>query len=127
RLVAGAVIGVRQIAGAAAIVSSFTSAIALIGLHHVREIDPRAVVVHFSAVALACCIASLFLFPTSHPITLDARTLALCLGVGISATIGQLFLTIAFAIGPPARVWVIGLSQVGFTMLFEMIVTHRSF
>jgi drug/metabolite transporter (DMT)-like permease len=125
--VAGAVIGSGQIAVAAAIVSSFTSAIALIGLHHVREIDPRAVVVHFSAVALACCIASLFLFPTSHPISLDARTLALLLGVGISATIGQLFLTIAFAIGPPARVSVVGLSQVGFTMLFELIVTHRSF
>ena len=125
--VAGAVIGGSQIAVAAAIVSSFTSAIALIGLHHVREIDPRAVVVHFSAVALACCVGSLFLFPTSHPISLDVRTLALLLGVGISATIGQLFLTIAFAIGPPARVSVIGLSQVGFTMVLEMIVTHRSF
>ena len=33
----------------------------------------------------------------------------------------------AFAIGPPARVSVIGLSQVGFTMLLEMIVTQRSF
>ncbi len=49
------------------------------------------------------------------------------LGVGVSATVGQIFLTIAFAIGPPARVSVVGLSQVGFTMLFEMLVTHRSF
>lgn len=123
----GLVIGSGQVAVAAAILSSFTSAVALIGLHHVRELDPRAVVVHFSGVALACCIASLFVFPTSHPLSLDARTLALLLGVGISATVGQLFLTIAFAIGPPARVSVIGLSQVGFTMLLEMVINQRSF
>src|SRR4051812_42547934 len=124
---AGAVLGSSQIAVAAAILSSFTSAVAMIGLHQVREIDPRAIVVHFSAVALACCIAALFVFPTSHSFSLDARTAALLLGVGVSATIGQLFLTMAFAIGPPARVSVVGLSQVGFTMLLEMIVTHRSF
>jgi drug/metabolite transporter (DMT)-like permease len=121
------VVGSEQIAVAAAVLSSFTSAVAMIGLHQVREIDPRAIVVHFSAVALACCIAALFAFPTSHAFSLDGRTAALLLGVGVSATIGQLFLTMAFAIGPPARVSVVGLSQVGFTMLLEMIVTQRSF
>ena len=122
-----ALLGSGQIAVAAAILSSFTSAVALIGLHHVRELDPRAVVVHFSGVALACCIAALFVFPTKHSFSFDARIAALLLGVGVSATIGQLFLTTAFAIGPPARVSVVGLSQVGFTMLLEMAVTHRSF
>jgi drug/metabolite transporter (DMT)-like permease len=33
----------------------------------------------------------------------------------------------AFAAGPPARVSVVGLSQVGFTMLLEMALWHRSF
>src|SRR5262249_60076921 len=60
--------GGGQMAIAAAILSSFTSAIALIGLHHLREIDPRAIVAHFSAVALACCIGSLFMFPTTRPL-----------------------------------------------------------
>src|SRR6478752_4865211 len=54
-----------RVAVVAAIISSFTSAVAMIGLHQVREIDPRAVVVHFSGVALACCIAALFAFPTN--------------------------------------------------------------
>jgi len=49
------------------------------------------------------------------------------LGVGVTATIGQLFLTKAFAAGPPARVSVVMLSQVGFTMLLEMAIWHRSF
>jgi drug/metabolite transporter (DMT)-like permease len=117
----------RNIAVAAAIVSSFTSAVALIGLHQVREIDPRAVVAHFSAVALACCVLSLFVFPTSHEWTLSWRTVGLLLAVGVCATIGQLFLTLAFAHGPPARVSVVGLSQVGFVMLMEMAIMGRSF
>jgi drug/metabolite transporter (DMT)-like permease len=119
--------GGGHMAVAAAIVSSFTSAVALIGLHQVRELDPRAVVAHFSAVALACCIGALFVFPTQHSFSLDLRTAALLLGVGVTATVGQLFLTMAFAAGPPARVSVVGLSQVGFTMLLEMVLWHRSF
>ena len=119
--------GQGHIAVAAAICSSFTSAIALIGLHKVREIDPRAIVAHFSAVALACCIAALFVFPRQHALSLDARTVLLLLGVGASATVGQLFLTMAFAAGPPARVSVVGLSQVGFMMLLEILFWHRTF
>jgi drug/metabolite transporter (DMT)-like permease len=36
-------------------------------------------------------------------------------------------LTLAFAAGPPARVSVVGLSQVGFTMLLELAIWNRSF
>jgi drug/metabolite transporter (DMT)-like permease len=119
--------GQGHVAVAAAILSSFTSAIAMIGLHQVREIDPRAIVAHFSGVALACCVAALFVFPRQHPLSLDLRTAGLLLGVGISATIGQLFLTMAFAAGSPARVSVVGLSQVGFMMLLEIAFWQRTF
>ena len=116
-----------SLAVAAALVSSFTSAVALIGLHQVRELDPRAVVAHFSGVALAVCILALFAFPRTHDLAIDPRTAALLLGIGVFATIGQLFLTKAFAEGPPARVSVVGLSQVAFTMLLEIAIWHRSF
>jgi len=119
--------GGAQIAVAAAIFCSFTSAIALIGLHQLKEIDPRAIVAHFSAVALAGCIAALFVFPRTRPLELDLQTGALLLGVGLCATVGQLFLTKAFAAGPPARVSVVGLAQVGFTMLLEIAIWQRSF
>jgi len=99
----------------------------MIGLHHVREIDPRAVVAHFSAVALAGCVLSLWVFPTSHEWSLSLRTVSLLLAVGVCATVGQLFLTLAFASGPPAQVSVVGLSQVGFVMLMEMAIMGRSF
>ena len=120
-------LGGAQIAVAAALVCSFTSAIALIGLHQLKEIDPRAIVAHFSAVALAGCIVALFVFPRTRPLVLDLQTGALLLGVGLFATVGQLFLTKAFAAGPPARVSVVGLAQVGFTMLLEIAFWQRSF
>jgi drug/metabolite transporter (DMT)-like permease len=101
--------------------------VALIGLHQVRDLDPRAVVAHFSAVALASTAAALFLFPRQGRLVLDGATLAMLLGVGVSATIGQLFLTKAFAAGPPARVSVVGLSQVAFTMLLEIVLHGRTF
>ena len=116
-----------HLAVAAAVTSSFLSAIALIGLHHLRQLDPRAIVAHFSAVALAACVAALFLFPRSKPLILDLPTAGAMLGVGVSATIGQLFMTKAFAHGPPARISVVMLSQVGFTMLLEMALWNRTF
>lgn len=115
------------VAIAAALTSSFTSAVALIGLHQLKELDPRSVVAHFSGVALAVCIAALFVFPHTRPLTLNLRSGAMLLAVGICATIGQLFLTKAFAAGPPARVSVVGLSQVGITMILEMAIWHRTF
>jgi drug/metabolite transporter (DMT)-like permease len=66
-------------------------------------------------------------FPATRGGSLDWRSAALLLGVGVSATIGQLLLTMAFAAGSPARVSVVGLSQVGFTMLLEMAFLGRSF
>jgi drug/metabolite transporter (DMT)-like permease len=116
-----------QIAMAAALLSAFTSAVALIGLHKIRELDPRAIVAHFSGVALVGCVAALFVFPRKMPLVLDPTTVTLLLGVGLFATIGQLFLTKAFAAGPPARVSVVGLSQVGFTMLLEIVLFQRRF
>jgi drug/metabolite transporter (DMT)-like permease len=111
----------------AAMISSFTSAIALITLHKVREIDPRAIVAHFSAVALACCIVMLFAFERTRPLAITPTTGLMLLGVGGFATLGQLLLTKAFSEGPPARISVVGLSQVAFTMLLEIALWHRSF
>jgi drug/metabolite transporter (DMT)-like permease len=48
------------------------------------------------------------------------------LGVGISATTGQLFLTKAFAAGPPAKVSVVALTQVVFAALFDVVVTGHA-
>jgi drug/metabolite transporter (DMT)-like permease len=103
-------------------VSLFT-ALAMMGLHHLRDLDPRAIVVHFSATALAFAIAAGLLLPvTETPQSFASRHLALLLGVGLSATIGQYFLTRAFTSGEPARLSVVSLTQIVFVLALDAVV-----
>ncbi len=113
----------------AALAGSVSTSIAMLGLHRLQQIDPRAIVVHFSGVSLVACLASLLLIPNTALATsrFDRASLLMLLGVGISATIGQLFLTKAFAAGPPAKVSVVALTQVGFAMAFDVLIWHHSF
>lgn len=112
-----------------AVLASFASAVALIGLHKLHQIDARAIVVHFSAVSLLFCLVALWVFP--HRLTwwsqLDLATVGLLIGVGLTATGGQLLLTKSFAEGEPAKVSVVGLSQVGFGMFFDRLLWGRTF
>lgn len=105
-----------------ALVASVATAFAMMGLHRLHGIDARAIVVHFSAVSLFFCGTAYFLCehtaPTHHP--WSARPLLMLLGVGVAATVGQLFLTKAFAAGSPAKVSVVGLTQVVFALVFNV-------
>ncbi len=116
-----------SLAIAAAVLSSFTSAVAMIGLHRLKQIDPRAIVVHFSAVSLAFCLVAVLIFPHETSEAMNWQTAGLLVAMGMFATMGQLLLTKAFASGPPARVSVVGLSQVGFAMLLELSISRRQF
>jgi drug/metabolite transporter (DMT)-like permease len=119
----------ETIAALVALAASFFTAVAMMGLHRLDGVDPRAVVVHFSAVSLIFCTAALFVFPrdTSLPSMWNARTLGMLVGVGAAATVGQLFLTKAFAAGPPAKVAVVGLSQVVFAMVVEVVLLDQAY
>lgn len=115
----------------AAVVGSFTSAVALIGLHRLGRISPTAIVLHFSTVSILFVVGAFFVFPTNHSLTSQFQMTwpapVLLLGVGVSATVGQLFLTRAFGSGAPAKIAVVGLSQVGFAMIFDIVLWDRSF
>jgi drug/metabolite transporter (DMT)-like permease len=105
------------------IMAGLLSAVALIGLHKVKEVDTRAVVAHFSAVST---IISLFLWlviPHSEAwLATDSTSPIRLTCVGVAAVLGQLFLTKAFASGVPARVSVVGLSQVAFAATYKWLV-----
>jgi drug/metabolite transporter (DMT)-like permease len=110
-----------------ALASSLSTAVAMLGLHRLQRLDPRAIVVHFSAVASVFCVASFFLFghgPVFDGLR-DTRPLVLLLGVGVTATVGQLFLTRAFAAGPAARVSVVSLVQVVFALALDVLLFER--
>ncbi len=47
------------------------------------------------------------------------------ISVGVAAVLGQLFLTKAFAAGRPARISVIGLSQVAFAASYKWVFEGR--
>ncbi len=110
------------LAVAAAIVSAFTSALALVSLHRLRHLDHRAVVVHFSATAFVFCLLAAWLLPVEKTVARPTFiSWAMLLGVGASATVGQLLLTKAFAHGEPGKVSVVGLSQICFALLFKSL------
>jgi drug/metabolite transporter (DMT)-like permease len=119
----------RNFASLVALGSSLSTAFALIGLHRLYKIDVRAIVVHFSGVSSLFCLASLFLFArtTTPGVRFDERLILMLLGVGLTATIGQLFLTKAFAAGAPAKVSVVGLTQIVFAMALEIVFWQHAF
>ncbi len=118
------------LAASLAFLASFATAIAMLGLHRLQGLSTLAIVVHFSGVAFAFCVALVFLGPGGMPDWAAAAapgTLLRLLGVGATATVGQLFLTKAFAAGPPAKVSVVGLTQIVFAIGLDVLSRDRSF
>lgn len=111
----------------AALASAWFSAIAMLGLHKLKDIDPRAVVVHFSVVATVFCIVTFLVTTESQPVerVLERSVFWKLIGIGVSATIGQVFLTLAFGRGAPAKVSVVGLMQIVFVLAFSVWLFHR--
>ncbi len=118
--------GQANLAVPVALLGSFTTAVAMLGLHRLRTVDARSVVAHFSG--LASLVLSVWVFVHPHiaaRTTFSGATLLLLLGVGITGTIAQVMLTKAFASGPPARISVLSLSQVVFAMIFDLTLGGR--
>ncbi|MFM1802246.1 MAG: hypothetical protein RJA81_1598 [Planctomycetota bacterium] len=106
---------------ATALGAACSTAIAMMGLNRLGSVDPRAVVVHFSGVAALIMIPVLLIGPPVDWSSLrDPLTLLLLTGVGITGTIGQIFLTKAYAKGVASRIAVIGMSQVAMGLVFDI-------
>lgn len=111
-----------QLALVVALIASFATAVAMLGLHKLQNVHPFAIVVHFSFVATLFCVGSFFFFPLiPGPAPFwHWQLILLLLGVGATASIGQLFLTKAFTSGDPSKVAVVGLTQVVFALVFDL-------
>ncbi len=113
-----------------AVVGSFSIALAMIALHRLQDVDTRVVVFHFSMVAFLFAVATLFFageWTVSPRFLLDMRIIAMLLAVGVAATFGQLFLTLAFAAGPPSEVAIVGLTQVVFAFGYDTLFSGHTF
>jgi drug/metabolite transporter (DMT)-like permease len=112
-----------------AVVASLATAVAMLGLHRLQYLHPLAIVVHFSGVATAVVAILILCDPYGvdwRPVLAPGVLLRL-LGIGITATIGQWFLTKAFAAGPPAKVALVALTQVVFALGIETVVHPSPF
>ncbi len=118
--------GKGDLAVLVALLASFTTAVAMLGLHRLRAVHTCAVVAHFSGLASLVLSAWVFAHPgIASTSTFDATTLLLLLGVGLTGTLAQVLITKAFASGPPSKISVLSLSQVIFAMGFDMILGGR--
>ena len=109
-----------------AILAGMLSGVALINLHRVKHLDTRSVVAHFSGVATACSFVVWLTVPVALPTrSIDTASVVRLIGIGLAATVGQLCLTKAFSTGSPARVSVVGLSQVVVAALVKWFMEQR--
>ena len=120
--------GFRAWPALCALFAAFFTAVAMLGLNRLRGIAPFAIVTHFSAVSAVFGGVAWFL-SDGLGFDLDAAgdphwyrqpgVWVEILGVGLTATVGQVFLTLAFSRGRATRVAVVGLSQVVMVMVLE--------
>jgi drug/metabolite transporter (DMT)-like permease len=100
----------------------------MLALHQAQHVDSRAVVLHFAIISFITSSAMLLFAWGRTTVIVPDQTgaIAMLIGTGVAATLGQLFLTVAFASEAPAKVSVVGLTQVGFAMCYDVGVWgHR--
>jgi drug/metabolite transporter (DMT)-like permease len=113
----------------AALAGSLFTAVAMLGLNRLRGVSSLGIVVHFSAVSTVFCVGAYFVFESHAGITRAGEwpVLPMLLGVGATATVGQVFLTLAFSRGSATKVAVVGLTQVVMVMAFEAAAGWKQF
>ncbi len=119
----------RLVPAVAAVAAAFFTALAMLGLNRLKALAPMAIVVHFSAVATVVCASAFVFFPVRegpNPFE-DSETTAKLLTVGLTAMVGQIFLTLAFSRGTATKIAVVGLSQIVMVMLVEAAAGWRTF
>lgn len=123
------ILAAGNLAGLAALANAFSTALSMIGLNKLGGVDARAVVAHHSGVSTLVCLAFIMLSGSavSVPQLEAGNTLLLLIGVGLAGTIGQLGMTRAFALGHPAKVAVVGLTQVIFGFCWDVMLWNHSF
>jgi drug/metabolite transporter (DMT)-like permease len=105
---------------------SMGTALAMLGLHRLKGVAPWAVMAHFSGVASVLTAAWMVArTPAASHQILGRDTVLLLLGVGLTGTIGQFFLTKAYAAGVPTRISVVALTQVVFGLAYDVLAWGR--
>jgi drug/metabolite transporter (DMT)-like permease len=111
---------------ASGLASSGVTAVAMMSLHRLGAVDPRAVVVHFSLVATVVS-GGIFLAGTTDLSRAGRADVFYLVALGAAGTVGQIALTRAYAAGNPSRVSLVAISQIVFTVLIEAVLWNRTY
>ncbi|MGC9052684.1 MAG: DMT family transporter [Candidatus Hydrogenedens sp.] len=97
---------------------------AMVSLSFCGLITPITVVSHYSLVALMTTFCIFYLSNSDMPAFVEIleKYGVLLVVIGLSGTLGQIFLTYAYGTGKPQWVSITGLSQVIFTTLLELLL-----
>lgn len=118
-----------SLGAAAGVASSLFTAVVMMSLHRLRDVDPRAVVVHFSICATAVTGAIFLASPEAvrESAALSGRVVGMLLALALAGTVGQIALTRAFAQGNPPRVALVGMTQIPMAVLLEILFLRRDY
>lgn len=111
------------------IVQALFAAIAVYNLHRTKGIHPTTVVAHFTGVA---SVITFVVMVPSLPELMDGAKYTLpviggLFGIGLTGTVAQLAMTRAYMLGNPAQNSTVGLAQVAFATVFDIVIWDRSF
>jgi len=112
-------------AGLIAISGSVCTAIAIIGINKINKVHALAIIAHYCGVSTTISLVCLLLSGAKIDYAMLEDYAVPLLGVGIVGTLGQFGLTRAFTIGDPARIAVVGLTQIVFALGFDLIFWER--
>lgn len=116
------------LAALSAVGSALCTSVVMLSMNRLQDYDPRVVVTHFSGVSAVTAIVFLMLNPGQALMAPPQTGMAFfLLGMtGVAGVIGQLGLTIAFIRGQAARVAVVGLSQILFAFILDLVIWRRA-
>ena len=117
-------LAVGNVAGAVALAAGILNAMAMVSLRRLSGETPETVVVHFSGVSVIVMAATTYILwgGTALAAAPSALSAAGLVGVGLTAALGQLFQTRAYAVDRAARVGATGWLQVLFALLIDIVV-----
>jgi len=119
-----------RLALAVGILSSICTAVVMLGLNKLANVDARAIVLHFAVVSTVVIglVYAVFSGVNTVPrVFTETRGLTMLLALGLLGTLGQIALTRAFAAGDPSRVSVVGLSELIFGVAYDRLLWDRRF
>lgn len=111
------------------IAQAFFAAVAVYNLHRTKHLHPTTVVAHFTGVASV--VTFVVMLPSLSTIFDEAKyslpVIISLLGVGFTGTAAQLAMTRAYILGNPSINSTVGLAQVAFATVLDILIWSRTF